>query len=93
MSYALTMYPSMMTGAIGRNWLLRDHADDIDYRHFETDALVASGDYFKALSSMIDMISFRLEPHSPIEATDLQTIVEQLEYIDTKYKICKRKVA
>lgn len=64
--------------------------DDIDIKHFQTDAMVRSGDYFKALSSMLEMIGYRIEHAAPIQYAEIQQIIEQLEYIDQEYKIESR---
>lgn len=86
MYYQMSL-PVTLTGH--SSWLFRDKVDDIDFRFFELDAMVRSGDYLKALSSMLEVISYSLEDDI-VDSTRVQSIIEQLDYIDKRYQLVEK---
>lgn len=70
-------------------WNARDKVDDIDFRFFELEAMVRSGDYLKALSSMLEVISYSLED-DVVDSSRVQSIIEQLEYVDKNYQLVEK---
>lgn len=88
MSYTLVQSQSWITGPV--SWTVCDKVDDIDFHYFELEAMIRSGDYVKALSSMLDTISYDLR-NDPVQCSRLENIIDQLTYVDRHYQITPRK--
>jgi hypothetical protein len=58
----------------------------------EVEALIRSGQYFTTVATQLDKISLELKKQSEPQSHDLQLIVDELLYVQTHYKIKKRKI-
>jgi hypothetical protein len=77
---------------------LHDYADDLadmgrskKSRHLETDALVASGDYFVTLATALDQLSQTLAEHHQPEHMPLERLINDLMYLQRNYQISKKR--
>lgn len=73
--------------AFYRSSLLHDYADRNTY---DTDALIASGDYFETLATSLDEISHRLDTAgNQTEHFGLEMLINELLYLQRNYHIVK----
>ncbi len=64
--------------------------DGIDWQYIGWDALARSGEYFSHLANVIDEISLKLSIRSREESEELESIVEQLLYMQAAYEVTKK---
>ena len=87
-SYNITAYPGLsLHGQIFGAKMLRDEDES---NKQELDVHVYSGDYFVTLATELDKISQEIQSDNPNEHLRLQQLIDDLLYMQHKYKIAKK---
>jgi hypothetical protein len=70
-------------------WYVAD-GEDVAMDRLELETHVRSGDYWSTLATRIDTISELLTDANDAERANLQRIVDELLYVERRYRLIKR---
>lgn len=87
-AYTLTDPNIVLSHMAAAPWLTRD--EDSRLRQQELKAHVMSGDYFSLLATRLDEVSQNLKTNPAPESGVLQSIVDDLLYLQRHYRIVRK---
>ena len=89
-TYQLSLPTGILQHFRGRQRVVRDYADSYDYGNSRVDAAVRSLDYFITLATTLETISMDINDECPAIVPILDTLVNDLEYLQRNYMIVKK---
>ncbi len=83
-TYSLQPQDTILIHGFGQPSLLHDYVDDTT--NMDMDAMIASGDCFVTLASMLDEISELMDTEPEVAKPQLEQVVRTLLYMQRFYK-------